>query len=125
LGQSLSSRLGGSSYVSYASSLGSSFGAPSALLFGLSLLFGLCSLSARVHDHLRSANCRAIGLRDGHGTAARTAIGSATSCQVAHERVLLHQVGRERVGDADGFLEDESDCGCRAPGDAEGVVRLE
>ena len=120
----MSSRLC-SSCASYASSLGSSLGTSPALFLSLSLLFCfLLPLSPCIHDHLRRANIGAVGLGYWHRTASRTAIGSASTWQIAHERVLLHQIGRERVGDADGLFKNESDGRCRAPRDAEGRVRI-
>lgn len=125
LGLSLSSRLGARGC--YASSLCSSFSAPPALLFGLPLLLCFLALPACVHDHLRRANIGAVSLRDWHWTAsgARTAIGCAPTRQIAHLRVLFHQIRRERVRDADCLLKNKSDSGGGAPRDAKGWMRLE
>lgn len=121
---SRSSWLGGGRGAGYASnSLGSSLGTDSPPLFlGFPLLFSFSSLSTRIHDHLRRAYVGAVGLRDRHGASSRAgaAIGSATAGQVGHERVLLHQVGREGVGNSEGLLKHKPDRRSCTTADSEG-----
>jgi hypothetical protein len=67
----------------------------------------------------------AVWLRNWNWTASCTAIGSASSRQIAHKGVLFHQIRRERVRDADCFFEHKPDGRGCASRDAKGRVWFE